>query len=187
MPMHTRPTSLAVALVMSAATLFIAAPLSATAAPNNYGSTVTCRYQVTQGDANNWTEALLKRLVVKPPTIYAKHGTQQVAWQFIVRRSLDRWNTPWVVTYRSNIQKRQATTSTPADFDTMRVNVNVPTDVEDQQHVWYKLTLRIFWYASDGSVGSSASSKFTDYTMHVDGEDGYSDLYCEGLARQYID
>jgi hypothetical protein len=154
----------------------MAAPVSAAPAPNNYGSTVTCRYQVTDGDQ------LLNKLVVTPPTILAKHGTQQVGWRFVVRRSLDRWNTPWVVTYRSNVQKRHATTSTPADFDTMRVRVNVPNNVENQQHVWYKVTLNIFWYTSDGSVGSTASSKFTDYSTHVAGEDGTSDLYCAGLA-----
>jgi hypothetical protein len=172
---------------MSAAALFTAAPVSAAPAPNNYGSTVTCRYRVTQGGKYGWTEALLNKLVVTPPTIYAKHGTQRVGWQFVVRRSLDRGNTPWVVTYRSTIQKRQATTSTPAGFDTIRVGVNVPTDVEDQQHVWYKLTLRVFWYASDGSVGSKISSKFTDYTVHIDGEEWASDPYCEGLARQWFE
>lgn len=174
--------TLVAALVLSAATLFAASPVSAAPALNNYGSTVTCRYQVTQEGTNGWTEALLKKLVVTPPTMYAKNGTQLVGWRFIVKRSLDRWNTPWVETYRSPIQKRQATTSTPADFDTMRIGVNVPTNVEDQQHVWYRLTLKIFRYAADGSVASSASSRFTDYTVHIAGEDFESDLYCAGLA-----
>ena len=166
-----RPASLVAALVMSVATLSIAAPVSAAPALNNYGSTVTCRYQVT-----------LKKLVVTPPTMYGKNGTQLVGWRFIVKRSLDGWNTPFVETYRSPIQKRQATTSTPADFDTMRVGVNVPTSVDDQADVWYRVTLKIFRFAPDGSVASSASSKFTDYTTLVAGEYGDSDLYCAGLA-----
>jgi hypothetical protein len=179
--------TLVAALVVSAATLIAASPVSASPAPNNYGSTVTCRYRVTEEGTNGWTEALLRKLVVTPPTIYAKNGPQLVGWRFIVKRSLDRWNTPWVVTYRSPIQKRQATTSTPADFARMRIGVTVPTNVEDQQHVWYRLTLKIFRYAADGSVASNASSRFTDYTVHVAGEAGASDLYCEGLARQYFD
>ncbi len=163
------------------AAAFVTPTASATPALNNYGSTVTCRYQLTEGDQ------LLNKLVVTPPTIFAKHGTQQVGWQFVVRRSLDR-SFRYMVTYRSHIQKRQASTSTPADFDTMRVGVHVPTDVEDQplKDVWYKVTLKIFWYASDGSIGSTASSKFTDYSTLVAGEEGTSDLYCAGLARQYF-
>lgn len=184
--MNRYAASLLTAIVTAAALAMPMASASATPTPNNYGSTVTCRYEVTQEGRLGWTEALLKKIVVQPPTIYAKNGAQQVGWQFVVKRSLDRWDTPWVETYRSIVQKRQATTSTPADFDAMRVRVNVPTDVEDQQHVWYQLTLKVVWYAVDGRVGSKASSRFSDYTLHVADEDGASDLYCEGLVRQWF-
>ena len=182
--MLKRSTVLVVVLVMLAAA-FVTPTVSAAPAPT-HGSTVNCRYQVTQEGRYGWTEALLKRIAVKPPTIYAKSGTQLVGWQFVVRRSLDRSYTPWVVVYRSQIQQRVATATTAADFDVMRVGVNVPTNVEEQAFVWYKVTLRVFWYAPDGSVASKAKSLFTAYNMHVDGEDIATDDYCPGLARAFF-
>ena len=173
-------------LALLAAAVLVPAPLLAAPLPN-YGSTVNCRYSVTQSGKYGWTEALLKRIAVQSPAVYAKSGTQLVGWQFVVRRSLDRTNTPWVVTYRSHIQKRLATTSTPAAFDAMRVDVNVPTDVEWQAFVWYKVTLRVFWYDSDGSVASKDSSLFADYSMHVNGENQGTDEFCAGLALQFFD
>ena len=145
---------------------------------------------MTAGGKYGWTEALLKKIAVRPPTVYAKSGTQLVGWQFVVRRSLDRTNTPWVVTYRSHIQQRLATTATPAAFDAMRVGVNVPTDVEWQAFVWYKVTLKVFWYDVAGSDASKASSRFTQYRMFVDGADQGTwalEGYCPGMALQFFD
>jgi hypothetical protein len=183
--MNTYAASLLTAIVTGAALVMPIASVSAAPA-TDYGSTVICRHRITQEGRFGWTEALLARIAVKPPTIYAKSGTQQVGWQFIVKRSLDTWNTPFVVTYRSHVQKRTATTSTPADFVAMRVGVNVPTDLEDQQDVGYKVTLKVFWYAADGSVASSAKSTLTEYRIRVEGEYGAEDEFCQGMARQWF-
>lgn len=168
-----------------------ASPVAAAASEHGYGAEARCRYTATQSGQYGWTEALLKRIVVMPPTVFAKKaGGQQVGWRFIVRRSLDREAGPWKVSYRSRIQKAPATKTSAADFSKMGVEVSVPTNVEDQNDVWYRVTLKIFWYRADGSVDSSTTYLFTQYRMYVDGKDQgvwSLDDYCPGLALQFFD
>jgi hypothetical protein len=183
--MRTRPLSIAVSLIIVAAAFVAPAPVGATPA-SNYGSTASCRYQVTAEDKLGWTAALLKKIAVKPPTVYAKSGTQKVGWRFIVRRSLQGENGPWTVTYRSHIQQRLATTSTPADFDAMRVGVNVPTNAYHEYVGVYKVMLKIFWYGANGSVASKVSYLFPEYWMYVDGVfEGSDDPVCAGEANRF--
>src|SRR5690348_2132312 len=102
--MRTRPASLVLMVLMSATALMTAAPVSAAPAPD-YGAGVLCRYVITEpSDILGWTAARLNKLVVSPPTVYAQHGTQQVGWRYVVKRSLNWDQGPWKVTYRSPIQ-----------------------------------------------------------------------------------
>lgn len=174
------------ALLALLAATFVAPTVSATPLPD-YGSTANCKYKITESGKYGWTEALLKKLAVKPPTIYAKHGTQRVGWQFIVQRSLDRERGPWTVTYRSHIQKANATTSSAAAFQTMRVEVSVPA-VEYPEDVYYTVALKLFWYKADGSIQSKVDHPMS--TLHVivgHQDDRGTDDICQGLARQYFD
>ena len=186
--MHRLTTTLLITLATAAA---LAVPVATvTAAPSSFGAEARCRYHETAGGKYGWTAALLKKIAVRPPTLDAKSGQQVVGWRFVVQRSLDRQRGPWIVTYRSPIQKRPATTTTPAAFDAMRVAVTVPTNVEDQAFVWYTVTLKLFWYRADGRVASKVSYLFPQYRMYVDGVDQGNwalEDYCPGEARQFFD
>jgi len=114
--MPSRTIALLGALVAAAA---MAGPAAAATPAADYGSRVECRYHSNSpGPAYNWN---LRRFKVAPPTMLAKSGTQKVGWRFVVRRSIS--SGPWVVTYRSPIQKRTATTTVAADFTTKLVDV----------------------------------------------------------------
>src|SRR5687767_247248 len=105
-------TTLLIASVTVAALLVPAGTV--TAASSNHGAEARCKYHETSGGKYGWTEALLKKIAVRPPTLYAKRSKQVVGWRFAVQRSLNRQNGPWAVTYGSPIQKRTATTSRAA-------------------------------------------------------------------------
>ena len=179
---------------MSRLTRFVAIPVialavvagpaatGAAAGVLDYGAIANCRYKVTQAGTFGWTEALLKRIVVRPPTLPPMTTMASVGWRFLVLRSLDRGNTPYVVTYKSPIQRA----ATSAGFTSMRVNVNVPADVEDPSHVWYQVRLRMLWYKADGSLFTSSWYTMGDMHVIVDGED-LIDTYCPGLAQQWFD
>jgi hypothetical protein len=153
----------------------------------DYGAEAKCHYKITESGKFGWTQALLKKIAVTPPTIYAESGTQRVGWQFVVRRSLDRDNGPWNVTYRSHIQKGYATASSVAAFRTMRVQVSVPA-VEYQDDVYYTVALKLFWFSADGSVQSKIDHPMSSMHLIVGHEDnGGDDDICPGLALQYFD
>lgn len=183
--MSTRPPSLAVVLLVSAAALFIAAPVSAAPAPD-YGASARCRYAVTESGPHGWTEALFNRLSVRPPVLYGNGGPQPVGWRFVVKRSLDGQDGPWQVRYVSPIQRATATTTVPAPFSTLRVPVAVPTNVEDQSHVWYTVVLKLFWYGNDGSVESKVSHQMSQMHFVLGRRDDVIDPYCVGLALRFF-
>jgi hypothetical protein len=147
----SRVASLALVLIAIAG---IATPVSAATPPtSDYGNTAECRYRAPgNGPAYNWR---LSRLVVKPPVLYAKKRSQQVGWRFAVNRSIwaDGQPGPLKVTYRSPIQKRTATPTNAANFTTQDVDVALPNGVSERD-VEYTVTLKLFWYRSDGSIGS---------------------------------
>ena len=187
--MHRITRGVSFALTALLVGLAVGGPIAPPAAAHGYGSTGLCRFVATQAGTYGWTEALLRRIAVTPPRLYAKRsGGQKVGWRFTVERSRNRSVTPWRVTYRSPIQKANATRNRAANFNVMRVGVNVPTNVEDQNHVWYRVKVKMFWYRPNGTVASSESYVLTGYLMYVDGDpEGALDEYCPGLARQFFD
>lgn len=147
-----RLTSVVLALVSTA---IIAGPVAAATPPTSaYGNTVECRYTAGgHGPAYDW---VLKHLVVTPPKVYAEKSRQTVGWRFVVTRA-EWWGAdPWKVTYRSSIQKRTATTTMAAAFDTKSVDVKLP-DVVNTRALVYQVTLKLYRYRADGSVKSQTS------------------------------
>src|SRR3954468_15203005 len=140
-----------------AASAFVAGPAAAaTPAPpaSNYNNTVECRYRADgTGPAFDWR---LKKLAVTAPVLYAKKSHQKVGWRFVVTRSMNSSAGPWDVTYRSPVQKASATTTQAANFGTMSVGVQIPK-VDNVVSVWYHVTLKLYWYRTDGSVASRTS------------------------------
>jgi len=158
-----------------------AAP-SAAAGVIDYGAIAKCHYTVTESSQGVWNEALFKKLAVLPPTIAKTAGTSSVGWRFLVGRSLNRANGPWQVTYRSPVQHAESS----AGLTPMRVVVIVPPGSATpygRDAVWYRVTLKMFWYGPDGSVQNKVSHQMTDMHVLVSGDE-LIDSYCAGLIQQ---
>jgi hypothetical protein len=160
-----------------------AGPIAGPAAAGviDHGAIANCSYKVTQSGTYGWTRALLKEIVVSPPTVAKKTGTNSVGWRFIVERSLDRENGPWKITYRSPIQHAFKS----AKFTPMSVGVTVPKNGGDRDRVYYHVILKMFWYRADGSVQDKVKHPMYDMYVIVDGEE-LGDAFCPGVALQYF-
>src|SRR4051812_30004143 len=100
-----RATTYALAALTAAMLLLVNGATVAVAGVIDHGAVVRCRYDVTVPGTYGWTEALLKKIVVHPPTVPKTSSDQRVGWRFIVERTLDREFTPWLVVYRSPRQR----------------------------------------------------------------------------------
>ena len=180
----------ALALATSAAAPVAAAAHSGKTPPADYGSTVACRYHTNED--TNWSfKAKFRRIVVTPPQMFAKSGRQMVGWRFVVERGISRYFTDvpatWTVTYTSPTEKRVATTTRAAAFETMRVGVSVPKGDWDASDVVYHVTLQMLRYGPNGAVHSKASYLMPTYELLVNGEDWDQENLCWGLAEQWVD
>lgn len=150
----------------------------------DYGAISNCRYKVSASFSGTWTEALLKKIAVQPPTIAKKTGTKSVAWRLIVERSMDRDTTAWAITYRSSIQRA----SSSGGLSPMRVRVTVPPEdqtPDGRDRVWYRVTIKLFWYGSDGSVQSKVTHVMNDEHVIIGHEENWIDSICQGTYLQY--
>ena len=132
----------------------------------DYGSTVTCNYR-TNSPGPAFT-AKVRKIIVSPPEIFAKSGSQTVGWSFSVQRTIDEGIPSHKVTYRSPTERAKATTSKAAVFPAMSVGVALPT-VDSLRDVSYQVVLRMTWYRVDGRVQSTVSYLMPVYTVHVQG------------------
>jgi len=118
-----------------------------------------CRYKEIAPSPTGYDyEAKLKRIDVRPPRVRASSGSQEVGWRFIVERRgySDTWS-PWVVTYRSPVQRDATNTTTDAPFTGMGVAVAVPTTGADSSTAYvYRVLVKMFWYSADGSTRGTA-------------------------------
>jgi hypothetical protein len=118
-----------------------------------------CRYKQLVPSPSGYTyEAKLKRIDVRAPRVRASSGSQEVGWRFIVeRRGYSGTWSPWVVTYRSPVQRDTTNTTTDASFTSMGVAVAVPTTSADDSPAYvYRVLVRMFWYGADGRTRGSA-------------------------------
>ena len=171
----------------------VASPVAAAQDPSvagaAHGSQARCRYEATQVGKFGWTEALLRRIVVIPPTMYGLTRGQTVGWRFAVQRSID--SAGWERTYRSPIQRTTAGPNRPASFTKMGVGVGLPGIPPgadwDLNDVHYRVVLKMFWFRSDGSVQQRVTHGFSSHRHYVDGEYHYGEQYCAGEIRQFFD
>ena len=182
----SRRSSFVTSLVLAiAATAVVSGPVAAYSAPmSDYGNTVECHYKTSDPSlARIWW---LKHLVVTRPVVYAKKPSQTVGWQFLVNRVIwDDGQGPSMVTYTSPIQKRTATPTTAATFTSQGVDVKVPKYVENKRGVQYTVTLKLYWYRANGSIGSQVtylmpymkSMQFNTYYVGDYGHDCWSGYY----------
>jgi hypothetical protein len=150
-----RAQATAVVLALASGAIVAGPAAAATSPTSDYGNTVECRYQAGgHGPAYDWR---INKLVVTPPVVYANSGTQTVGWKFVVTRSKNDDNGPWKITYRSPVQKASATTTHAAAFSSKSVEVAIPAMPENVTFIRYEVTLKLFWYGTDGSVQSQQS------------------------------
>jgi hypothetical protein len=177
MPIMFKPkfvALIAASVLLSAAAMAVnpAAPTAASSPAPDYGAVVKCKFRTTESGYWGFT-APMKRIVVSPPQMFATSGRQTVGWRFVVKRLLDEGANPaWSVTYMSPIQKRLASSSQAADFDTMRVGVAVPDGFGGflEPDVSYTVTLKMFRYRTDGSLKSKTSYLMPNYYQYLDGD-----------------
>jgi len=179
----------AMALTAGATGPAAAASAAAKTPPPDYGSTVACKYH-TNGDLNQSFTAKFRRIVVTPPQMFATSARQTVGWGFVVERGIaaNYGADPmtWTVTYSSPIQKRVATTTRAAAFETMRVGVSVPKGDWEKIDVQYKVKLRMFRYSTNGNVRTTRYL-MPDYELYVNGQDWDQENACWGEAKQWVD
>jgi hypothetical protein len=135
-----------------------------------------CRYkQIVPSPSGYNYEAKLKRIDVRPPRVRASSGSQEVGWRFIVeRRGYSGTWSPWVVTYRSPVQRDVTNTTTDASLTSMGVGVAVPTtSADDSPGYVYRVLVKMFWYGADGSTRGTAlhlTEKYKKILGHVTGD-----------------
>jgi hypothetical protein len=175
---------LLISLVIVAAGV-LAAPVGASAAPApDYGSTVKCHYEVTAREPGpSWSEAQLRRIVVVPPQMPAMTTTQSVGWRFVVTRSMAASRgEPYLFRYRSRIQRDVSDIS----FTKMFVDVQLPGDPEADRDVAYHVTLKMYWYAADGSVQNKVVYLMPNMHWVVNRYVYSPENYCPGLDAPQI-
>jgi hypothetical protein len=165
------------------------------AASGDRGAVAICSYKDLGEDSNYWG-GVLKRIDVDPPRLYALNSkTATVGWRFIVERQrFDQSFTGWKQTYKSPIQTAPASPTTAAAFSTMGVKVKLPTLAADWEGDWndvyYRVTLKLFWYRADGSVQQAVVHKMKHYENRIDGEYAWNDsgdYSCPGGHSVYTD
>ena len=133
-------------------------------------------------------------LKIRPPKVFASSGRQTVGWRFIVERQpgttddvLDWTKTgPYRVTYRSPIARAVATTTTPAPFSWREVEVDVPESSERSNSHRYRISVRMFWFGSDGRTLGSALHRIGYYWATVGIFDAWlQENFCDAFIGYY--
>jgi hypothetical protein len=134
-----------------------------------------CRYEEIKPSPSGVDyEAELKWIDVRPPKIRAISGQQRVGWRFIIeRRDFDGTLGPWVVKYKSAVQRDVTTSTKNASFAMMGVRVNVPANNSDEPPFsGFRVHVKMFWYHADGSIQGSAKHLVERYKSVLGNADG---------------
>jgi hypothetical protein len=165
------------------------------AASGDRGAVVICNYKYLGDDSPYWG-GILMRIDVNPPRLYALNSsTANVGWRFIVERQ--RFDqpaspAPWKQTYKSPLQTAHASATTAAVFTTMGVKVGLPVLADPAESSWndvyYRVTLKLFWYRADRTIQQAVIHKMKHYENSIDGEYAWSDqgdYSCPGGHSNY--
>jgi hypothetical protein len=153
----------------------------ALAASGDRGAVVVCNYKYLGDDSIYWG-GILKQIEVNPPRLYALNAsTANVGWRFIVERLRTDQLSPatWKQTYKSALQTAAASSATPAAFTTMSVKVKLPVLADPEESTWndvyYRVTLKLFWYRADWTTQQAVTHKMKHYGNTIDGEFAWND------------
>ena len=136
----------------------------------DYGATFNCHYRTIEGTFPAMGD--LRRIVVTPPILFGDRSEQTVGWRLIVRRYLNDEDTGdvAVATWRSRI--KTAITYQGVQAELSRI-VFWPSDLPDSSR-WdssgFEASIRLIWYAPDGSIERTVLHPFASVYTYVDGE-----------------
>jgi hypothetical protein len=89
----------------------------------------------------------IDRIRIDHPVVFAKAGTRKVGWRYLVQRSEDAGGTGgWTTIKKSDLQKRTATTTSPAAFSDRYYTI--PTNVDHH----FRVLIVIQWYEAGSST-----------------------------------
>ena len=128
----------------------------------------------------------LKRIYVTAPKMKAVPGMgmEMVGFRFIVQRQITGFSGPgkWKTTYTSSIAKAATNASTNANLGEGSVDVSVPYAYGADASATYRVLVKLFWYAKDGStVIGSASGRLEWYVAYV----GLDSITHKGHCNDY--
>ena len=133
---------------------------------------VVCRYRETVPAPSGYDyEAELKWIDVRPPKVRAISEPQRVGWKFLIERR--DVGGDWRVVYKSSTQSDLTSSTTNASFAMMGAAVNVPADsADDTPQSAFRVQVKMFWYASDGTIQGSAKHLVERYKSILGNADG---------------
>lgn len=143
-----------------------------------------CTYEEVPPPPDEDWAGKLTYIEVRKPRVNAISGTQRVGWRFIVQRTeLVAPSAPWVTTYKSPVQRANATVTTIAPFTNMGIKVNLPADssAEDPGYT-YRVRVKMFWYRDDGTTKGTAVHQVEEYATV---ESFYGGWFTEEDCRAY--
>jgi hypothetical protein len=129
----------------------------------------------------------LGRLHVNPPKMRtALATTQKVGWRFIIQRAKD--NGAFTRIYRSPIQVQRLRVNRESSFVPMGTDVTVPKASRHENRHTYRVMVKMFWYASDGTVSGGALHQLSWYELVLRGETERTwTPTCDAWTSWYLD
>jgi hypothetical protein len=141
--------------VLMATTLF-AAPIAAADEVEDYGAKLKCKYERMEDRSLDY--GALRRVVVSPPTIFGERTTQVVGWRVFLHGYV-------IDDYRSRLQTATAWEGYAPAFEPVKVDLDSP--VGDEEFITG--TIRMIWYAEDGSKEKVVDHEIGSEYTYVNG------------------
>lgn len=117
------------------ATTVFAAPAAAADQIEDFGAKLKCNYDRVDARLDY---GVLHRIAVSPPIMFGERSPQTVGWRFFLHGSVE---------YRSPLQTKTTWEGKAANFRAMNVDFSPPLEEGD----FVTATIRMIWYAADGS------------------------------------
>jgi len=161
---------ISIAVVLSALTVTVGVAPAVAAPLQDYGATYSCRYRTIEGSSPAMGD--LRRIVVTPPIMFADEYEQTLGWRLVVRRYLRDFATDEtkVTTWRSNLR---TVVGYPGEQAVLPRIVYAPPALPSPSrwdHSYFIASMRLIWYAQDGTVQRTVLHEFRSAYTYVDGD-----------------
>lgn len=109
------------------------------------------------------TKSTLRYMMVDSPNVRAVpgQGRQRVGWSFTIERKIVALGgtSPWEHRYTSPVSKRTTDSTHDAEFSPMEVRVPSSRESGEDNHFFYRATVKAFWYRPNGNVMGTAKMR----------------------------